>query len=85
MAARKSTRRRLSRKRTGTCGSTNSRMSAPAEKARSPAPVTTTTRTASLVATSPKQRVSSWRIRSFIALWTSGRLSVTVATPSATS
>src|SRR5437899_3218019 len=28
MAARKSTRRRLSRKRTGTCGSTNSRMAA---------------------------------------------------------
>src|SRR2546425_421854 len=85
IAWRKSTRFRLSRKRTGTCGSTNSRMSAPAEKARSPAPVTTTTRAASLVARSPKQRVSSWRICSFIALWTSGRLRVIVTTPSAAS
>ncbi len=60
-------------------------MSAPAEKALSPAPVTTTARTAS----SPRRRVntssSSRRIAWFIALCTSGRFRVTVATPSACS
>jgi len=68
-----------------TCGAVNSRMSAPAENALSPLPVTTTTRTASSVMSPEKQAVSSRRIASFIALWTSGRLSVTMATPSAVS
>ena len=82
---RKSSRRRCSRKTVGTCGAVNSRMSAPAENALPPAPVTTTARTASSVARASKQRQRSRRIASFIALWTSGRFSVTVATPSATS
>jgi len=47
--------------------------------------VTTTTRTSAFCAISPKQAVSSSRIFSFIALWTSGRFSVIVATPSASS
>src|SRR5207248_11675549 len=64
---------------------TNSRMSAPAENARSPAPVTTMTFTPSSVASPAKQRVSSRRMASFIALLTSGRLSVIVAMASATS
>src|SRR5262249_43416062 len=70
-----------SRKWTGTGGSTNSRMSAPAENARSPPPVTTMARTPSSVARSVNRRVSSRRMVSFIAFSTSGRLSVTVATP----
>ena len=69
----------------GTWGATNSRMSAPAEKARSPAPVTTITRASSARASSPKQAVSSSRMCSFMALCTSGRLSVIVAMPSASS
>src|SRR2546421_4478965 len=85
MAWRKSTRRRRSRNCTGTSGATNSRMSAPAENAFSPAPVTTTTLTSSSTARASKQRVSSRRMASFIALWTSGRFSVSVATCSATS
>src|SRR2546426_821497 len=85
IAARKSTRWRCARNCTGTSGTTNSRMSAPAEKAFSPAPVATTTRTSAFCAISPKQAVSSSRIFSFIALWTSGRFSVIVATPSASS
>src|SRR5437868_2842991 len=60
-------------------------MSAPAENARSPAPVTTITLTASSAASASKQRVSSRRMVSFIALCTSGRFSVIVATASATS
>src|SRR5262249_36654177 len=66
-------------------GATNSRMSAPAENARSPAPVTMITLTASSIARASKQAVSSRRMTSFIALWTSGRFIVTVATASSTS
>jgi len=47
--------------------------------------VTTTTRTPSSVASVVKHSVSSRRIVSFIALWTSGRSSVMVAMPSAAS
>jgi hypothetical protein len=85
MAWRKSMRRRSSRNWVGTSGSTNSRMSAPAENARSPAPVTSTTRTVSSVARPANTSVSSRRIALFMALCTSGRLSVIVATCSATS
>jgi hypothetical protein len=60
-------------------------MSAPAEKARSPVPVTTMTRASSLRASSAKHAVNSSRMRSFIALCTAGRLSVIVAMPSASS
>ena len=80
MTCRKSMRLRDSRKLVGTSGSTNSRMSAPAEKARSPAPVTRTTRTSSSLASRVKTSSSSSRIVLFIALWTSGRSRVTVAT-----
>src|SRR5438874_11886845 len=85
MAWRKSPRRGRSRTGTGTSGATTSRRSAPAENAFSPAPVTTTTLTSSSTARASKQRVSSRRMASFIALWTSGRFSVSVATCSATS
>jgi len=47
--------------------------------------VTTITRASALCASSPKQPVSSSRMRSFIALWTLGRLSVIVAMPSVSS
>jgi len=43
------------------------------------------TRASSARASSPKQAVSSSRMRSFIALCTAGRLSVIVAMPSASS
>src|SRR5947207_297909 len=48
-------RGQLARKTVGTWGAVNSRMSAPAENALSPAPVTTTTRTLSSVTRPSKQ------------------------------
>ena len=85
ISRRKSTRRRASRNWVGTGGSRNSRMSAPAEKALSPPPVTTTARTVSSVRRRVKTSSSSRRIAWFIALCTSGRFRVMVATPSACS
>src|SRR5579859_5545120 len=55
--------------------------SAPVEKARSPAPVTTTTETSSSHDASSKARPSSRRVRKSKQLRTAGRLIVTVATP----
>ena len=63
----------------------NPAMSAPAENARSPVPVTTITLTSSSTDSASKHRVSSRRMPSFIALSTSGRLSVMVAMPPAAS
>src|SRR5438094_8480779 len=63
IAGRKSTRRRASRKRTGTWGATNSRMSAPAEDARAPPAVARITVASRLCASSPKQRGRSSRMR----------------------
>ncbi len=85
ISRRKSMRRRASRNWVGTGGSRNSRMSAPAENAFSPAPVTMTTRTESSLRSRVKTASSSRRIAWFIALCTSGRFRVTVATPSACS
>ncbi len=82
ISLRKSSRLRDSRKWVGVGGSRNSRMSAPAEKARSPAPVTTTTLTASSIRKRVKISKSSVRIWLFMALSTSGRSSVMKATPS---
>ena len=55
-------------------------MSAPAEKARSPAPVTTMARTSSSCLRSAKTPNNSRRMGLFCALSTSGRLSVIVTT-----
>ena len=78
--ARYSMRLRRSRSWVGDAGSTNSRMSAPALNARSPAPVTTITFTSSSVVSAVKTWYISRRRVSFCALCTSGRLRVIVAT-----
>ena len=59
-------------------------MSAPAQKAR-PAPVTTMARTSSIAFTRPKKSINSRLMAVLKALSLSGRLSVTVITPSARS
>ena len=85
ISLRKSRRLRDSRKWVGVGGSRNSRMSAPAENARSPPPVTTTTLTDSSMRKRVKISKSSVRIWVFIALSTSGRSRVMRATPSCAS
>src|SRR5215467_10597450 len=82
ISARKSSRLRDSRKFVGVGGSRNSRMSAPAQKARSPAPVMTTTFTVSSVRSRVKMSRSWARMALFMALSTSGRSRVRVRTPS---
>jgi hypothetical protein len=57
----------------------------PVQNARSPAPVSTTTRTSSFHRRSRQSDCSSSRIFRLNALRTSGRLSVTHATPSSSS
>src|SRR5215813_918007 len=82
ISARKSSRLRASRKWVGVGGSRNSRMSAPAQKARSPAPVMTTTLTVSSVRSRVKISRSWPRMALFMALSTSGRSRVRVRMPS---
>src|SRR5215470_12728147 len=82
ISARKSSRLRDSRKWVGVGGSRNSRMSAPAQKARSPAPVMTTTLTVSSVRSRVKISRSWPRMALFMALSTSGRSRVRVRMPS---
>src|SRR5215468_9222531 len=82
ISARKSSRLRDSRKWVGGGGSRNSRMSAPAQKARSPAPVMTTTLTVSSVRSRVKISRSWPRMALFMALSTSGRSRVRVRMPS---
>src|SRR5215831_12625675 len=82
ISARKSSRLRESRKWVGVGGSRNSRMSAPAQKARSPAPVMTTTFTVSSVRRRVKISRSWARMALFMALSTSGRSRVRVRMPS---
>ena len=82
ISARKSRRLRASRKWVGVGDSRNSRMSAPAQKALSPAPVTTTALTVSSVRRRVKISRSWARMELFMALSTSGRSRVRVATPS---
>src|SRR5215471_5819959 len=82
ISARKSSRLRDSRKWVGVGGSRNSRMSAPAQKARSPAPVMTTTLTVSSVRSRVKMSRSWARMPLFMALSTSGRSRVRVRIPS---
>src|SRR5215471_17184587 len=82
ISARKSSRLRDSRKFVGVGGSRNSRMPAPAQKARSPAPVMTTTLTVSSVRSRVKISRSWPRMALFMALSTSGRSRVRVRMPS---